>query len=139
MGGDLMKHSRLFLNLFVVAWLSGVMVAPAASPIITPRATLHTIIGCQGQTAATVIVTDSQGHTTTQTCSASWWTMLGYSGLYPTEDAPWVVTISVQPPSNRAGLPRTCRSQITSVPTHLQCAAASPAPLTVDFDMFLAF
>jgi MFS family permease len=138
-GGASMKHSRLFLNLFVVAWLSGVLVAPVASPIITPRATLRTIIACQGQTAGTIVVTDSRGHTTTQTCDASLRSMSGYPGLVPTEVTPWQVTITAQPLFSREGLPRTCRSLVTSVPIHVQCAANSPAPLTVDFYMILAF
>ena len=45
------------------------------------------------------MVTDSRGRTTTQTCGADLRTMLGYPGLYPTEDAPWLVTIIVQPKS----------------------------------------
>jgi hypothetical protein len=135
-----MKHTLSVLKMLLpVVVMSLIMLAPAAAPIITPRATLRTIIVCQSHTTGTVVVTDSHGRTTTLTCSAGMRTMLGYPGLYPTEDAPWLVTIIAQPTSIRAGLPRTCRSQITSVPIHLECAAASPAPLTVDFDMILTF
>ena len=127
---------RRFLSSVVMSVL---ILGPAAVPIITPRATVRTIIGCQSQTLGTVTVTDSRGQTYTQTCSAGLRTMLGYPGLYPTEDAPWLVTITVRPTSSRAGLPRTCRSQITSVPIHLECAAASPAPMMVDVYMILTF
>ena len=128
--------SRMLLSVVVMSVL---MFGPAAVPIITPRASIRTIIACQSHTTGTVVVTDSRGRTTTLTCGAGMRTMLGYPGLYPTEDAPWLVTILVQPTSIRAGLPRTCRSQITRVPIHLECAAASPAPLTVDVYMILTF
>jgi hypothetical protein len=127
---------RMLLSVIVMSVL---VLGPVAVPIITPRATVRTIIGCQSETTGTVAVTDSRGRTYTQTCSAGMRTMLGYPGLYPTEDTPWLVTITVWPTSSRAGLPRTCRSQITNVPIHLECAAASPAPLTVDVDLILTF
>jgi hypothetical protein len=133
-----MKHTLSILKMLTpMIVMSFIILEPTAAPIITPRATIHTIIVCHSQITATVMVTDSRGHIYTQTCSAGLRTMLGYPGLYPTEDAPWLMTISVQPKSAREGLPRTCRSQITRVPIHLECAAASPAPLTVDVDMIL--
>jgi hypothetical protein len=127
---------RMLLSIVVTSVL---VLGPAAVPIITPRATVRTLIGCQSQTTGTVVVTDSRGRTTTQMCSAGMRTMLGYPGLYPTEDTPWLVTITVWPASLRAGLPMFCRSQVTTVPIHLECAAASTAPLTVDVDMILTF
>ncbi len=135
-----MKHFNRFMNLFVVvALLNGVVASPAAVPIITPRATIRIIVGCQSQTVGTIVVTDSRGRATIQMCSTGTWTMLGYSGSYPTEDEPWQVTITVQPLFSWEGLPHTCRSLVTSVPIHVQCAAVSPAPLIVDFYMILGF
>jgi hypothetical protein len=122
-----------------VVVMSLVMLAPAAVPIITPRATLRTIFACQGQVAGIVVVTDARGHTYTQTCDADLKTALGYPGLYPTEDAPWQVLIIVSSQSLQIKLPQSCQSRITSVPIHMQCAAAGLEPLTVDFDMILTF
>jgi hypothetical protein len=133
------QHTLPLRMLLSVVVMSVLMLGPAAVPIITPRASIRTIISCQSQTTGTVVVTDSRGRTFTQTCSAGMRTMLGYPGLYPTEDAPWLVTITVWPTSIRAGLPMICRSQITSVPIHLQCATISPTPLTIDVDMILTF
>jgi hypothetical protein len=127
---------RLFLSVVVLVVL---LLGPTAVPIITPRASVRTIIACQSQTTGTIVVTDSRGRIYTQTCGAGTKSMLGYPGLYPTEDEPWLVVISMQPSSIRAGLPRICHSQITSVPIHLECAAISPAPLTVDVVMILTF
>jgi hypothetical protein len=135
-----MKHTLSVLKTLVpVIVMSLIMLAPAAVPIITPRATLRTIFACQGQVAGIVVVTDARGHTFSQTCSPNLKTALGYPGLYPTENAPWQVIIIARPQPFQIGLPQTCRSRITSVPVHWQCAAVGLEPLTVDFDMILTF
>jgi hypothetical protein len=135
-----MKRTLSVLKMLApVIVLSLIMLAPAAVPIITPRATLRTIIACQGPVAGIVVVTDAHGHTTTQTCSAGLKTALSYPGLYPTEDAPWQVLIIMSPKSLQIKLPQTCRSLITSVPVQVQCAAAGLEPLNIDFDMILTF
>jgi hypothetical protein len=135
-----MKHTLSVLKMLVpMVVLSLVMLTPAAVPIITPRATIRTIIGCQSQTTGTVVVTDSQGRTYIQTCGTVLKSMLGYPELYPTEAAPWQVTIIVLPTSGGAGWPRICHSQITSVPLHMECTGVSPASLGVDVDMILTF
>jgi len=133
-----MKHTLSVVKMLVpVLVISLVTLAPAAAPIITPRATLRTIFACQSLAMGTVVVTDARGHNYAQTCGASLKTALGYPGLYPTEDAPWQVTILVQPASLRWEWPQICHTQITGVPLHVECATISLAPVTVDFDMIL--
>jgi hypothetical protein len=138
-GDDHMKPNTSAVKTLLSVVIMSLLLSPAAVPIITPRATVRTIIGCQSQTTAMVVVTDSRGRTYLQTCGASLKSMLGYPGLYPTEDAPWQVTIIVQPASRSAGWPRICHSQITGVPLHMECAGVNPASLGVDFDMILTF
>jgi hypothetical protein len=133
-----MKYTLSALKMLVpVMALSLIMLAPAAVPIITPRATLRTIFICQGLTTGTVAMTDARGHTTTQTCDATRKSALGYPGLYPSADAPWLVIITVRPKAFQIGLPQTCQFRITSVPVHLQCAAPGLELLSVNFDLIL--
>ena len=111
------------------------MLAPAAVPIIIPRATTRTIFGCQGQTTGMVSVMDGHGHTYTLTCAADLTTGMGYPGLYPTEDTPWLVIIAAQPGQGRMAMP--CFFKVSHAPVHLQCAANSDRLMTVDFDLIL--
>lgn len=127
---------RMFLSLAV---LSVLVLSPTARPIVEPRAIVLVVVTCRNQVTGTVVVTDSQGRTFTLECSADQPTVFNPVRQSPAEDAPWQVTITTRPVSGREGLPGTCRLQITSVPIHVQCTAASPALLTVDVDMFLTF
>jgi hypothetical protein len=130
-----MKQNLAALQMFLsVAVMSMLVLGPAARPIIEPRAIVLTVVTCRNQVTGTVVVTDSQGRTYTLGCSPDQRTMFSPARQSPAADAPWLVTVTARPVSSGEGLPRTCRFQVTSVPIHVQCAA-SPASLTVDFDL----
>ncbi len=136
-----MKHSittvRILLSIVV---MSVIVQGPAAVPIIEPRVTIRTLIACQGQTAGTVIVKDSRGFTYTLTCGGSSHEILGHPGLLPTSETPWQVAITAVPPDLLwSGLPQICWLQVTGLPAHLQCPAASGAPLIVDLQEIATF
>jgi hypothetical protein len=131
-----MKQNLAALRMFLsVTVMSVLVLGPAARPIIEPRAIVLTVITCRNQVMGTVVVTDSRGRTYALGCSPDQRTAFSPARQSPAADAPWLVAVTARPVSSREGLPRACRFQVTSIPTHVQCAAASPAPLTVDFDL----
>ena len=121
--------------LTTIVMMSAMLLAPVAVPIIIPRATLHAVFGCQSQTTGTVSVMDGHGHTYTLSCATNLTTGLGYPGQFPSEDKPWLVIISAQPGPGRLAMP--CLFKVMRAPVHVQCAANSDRPVTVDFDLIL--
>jgi hypothetical protein len=127
---------RMFRSIIL---LNVLILGPVARPIITPRVAVLMVVSCQNEVTGIVVVRDAQGRTAMLDCRADQWTMLSPAWQTPTANAPWLVTLTVQPDFSRSGLPRTCRSLVTRVPIHVQCAAASPAPLSVDLATFRTF
>ena len=134
-----MKQSAFLVNFAVVVVMISAVLAPAAVPFIEPRVTVRTLFICRSQMPATVIVMDAQGRTYTQACGTSPKMMLGYPGISPTEDAPWVAIITVQPAPGHVGHLKSCGFHLTRVPMHFQCTADGAEPPTVDFDISLMF
>ena len=132
-----MKPIKSFSTLFAAIVMLGVMLTPAVRPIITPPASARVIISCLGLTTGAVALTDSHGYSYTQTCGPNLKAVLGYPGLYPTEDAPTQAIITVRPMPYQIALPGTCQFRLTSVPIHVSCVAVGLEPLSVDLDLIL--